>query len=66
MSLFGPNVQVVAGSFTETNVTFNIFNVIAKEVKIVGTRHKINEIFSLCIYPMVKEFAFADAPTLTL
>ena len=65
VSLCGYYVQVGAGSFTEANVTFNIFSVIVKEVKIVGSivgpRHTINEMLSLCvekdIYPMVEEFA---------
>ena len=37
VSLCGYYVQVGAGNITDANVTFNIFSVIVKEIKIVGS-----------------------------
>ena len=70
VSLCGYYVQVGAGNITEANVTFNIFSVILKEVKIVGSivgpRQVIREMLNVCveknIYPMIEEFDFEDFP----
>ena len=70
VALCGYYVQVGAGPVTEANVTFNIFNVIMKEVKVVGSlvgpRKIINDMVKLCgekdIYPMIEEFSFEDFP----
>ena len=70
VSLCGYYVQVGAGPVSDAKVTFNIFSVIVKEVKIVGSivgpRHVINDMVKICvdkdIYPMVEEFSFEDFP----
>ena len=70
VSLCGYYVQVGAGPVSDAKVTFNIFSVIVKEVKIVGSivgpRHVINDMVKICvdkdIYPIVEEFSFEDFP----
>ena len=70
VALCGYYVQVGAGSVADANVTFNIFNLIVKEINfvgsIVGPRHVIKEMLPICveknIYPMVEEYSFEDFP----
>ena len=70
VALCGYYVQVGAGSITEANVTFNIFSLIIREIKVVGSivgpRQVINEMLPICvekdIYPMIEEFSFEDFP----
>ena len=70
VALCGYYVQVGAGPITEANVTFNIFSIIMKEVKVVGSivgpREVINDMVKICvekeIYPMIEEYSFEDFP----
>ena len=70
VALCGYYVQVGAGPITEAQVNFNIFSIIMKEVKVVGSivgpRQVIRDMVKICVekdvYPMIEEFGFEDFP----